>query len=151
MITACHTETEMSASQHKWKIRLYYFLISLPRSDSAGMLLHFTNIGSAIVRCDSHLSSWSNLNANILSSFSIPHPFSALLSHLSCLSRHMESKMWMLCPAFCFGFSIWCFGFFCWKGKIIQNIFVETLLKKKKRSNEQKERERNLLVLPLVA
>jgi len=71
MITARHTETEMPASQHKWKTRLYYFLIALPRFDTAEMLLHFMNIGSAIFRCDNPLGVWSNLNANILT-FTFP-------------------------------------------------------------------------------
>lgn len=52
MTTACQTETELPASQQKWKTRLYYFLIALPTSDTAEMLLHFINIGSAIVKCD---------------------------------------------------------------------------------------------------
>lgn len=82
MITACQTETEMSASQHKWKTRLYYFLIALPRSDTAEMLLHFMNIGSAIVMCDNPLGAWSNLNANIIT-FSFPSPaFFQRCSHI---------------------------------------------------------------------
>lgn len=82
MITTCQTETEMSASQHKWKTRLYYFLIALPKSDTAGMLLHFMNIGSAVVKCDNPLGAWSNLNTNILT-FPFPSPaLFQLCSHI---------------------------------------------------------------------
>lgn len=51
MITACQTEAKMSASQNKWKTRLYYFLIALPSSNSARILLHFMNLGSGIFKC----------------------------------------------------------------------------------------------------
>lgn len=52
MVSACQTEAKMSASQNKWKKRLYYFLIALPNSNSARILLHFMNLGSGIFKCD---------------------------------------------------------------------------------------------------